>query len=374
MNTLTRFARSARFLLLFFAAILLPLSVGAEPVLSVSPTTVSVQASAGANAPSQTVRVSNAGNGALKWSVVQGASWLSVSPTSGTNGGSLTLSFQTSALAAGQYQTSFRVDSNGGSSAVSVQVTIGSGTPTAAAPSPSTVDISVSSTTLAPGGSVTVSYSVANPTSTDWIALSPAGASLHDYLDWKYAGSCTRSPGTAKASGSCPFTAPSTAGTYEFRLFANNVFTLLDSVTVTVGTSPTAPAPPSSGYGPKSTITCPAGAVDVWPGVSIQTIVNSYGGNTTFCLRAGTHSIRSSITPKTGDTFVGEYGAVLDGTGWSATESTQAAFRAHNEDIDYVTIRNLVIRNMPQRGIHAYYYMSDHWTIENNEIFDRPVI
>ena len=33
-----------------------------------------------------------------------------------------------------------------------------------------------------------------------------------------------------------------------------------------------------------------------------------------------------------------------------------------------MTIRNLVIRNMPQQGIHAYYWMSDHWTIEYNEI------
>ena len=78
--------------------------------------------------------------------------------------------------------------------------------------------------------------------------------------------------------------------------------------------------------------------------------------------------MRSSITPKTGNTFVGEYGAILDGTGWTTSDDTQAAFRAHNQDIDYVTIRNLVIRNMPQRGIHAYYWMSDHWTIEYNEI------
>ena len=66
MNALTRFARSPRFVLLFFAALLLPLSVGAQPVLSVSPTSVSVQANTGTNAPSQTVRVSNAGNRALK--------------------------------------------------------------------------------------------------------------------------------------------------------------------------------------------------------------------------------------------------------------------------------------------------------------------
>ena len=96
-------------------------------------------------------------------------------------------------------------------------------------------------------------------------------------------------------------------------------------------------------------------------------------GNTTFCLRAGTHSLRSSITPKTGNTFVGEYGAILDGTGWTTSDDTQAAFRAHNQDIDYVTIRNLVIRNMPQRGIHAYYWMADHWTIEYNEIASNKI-
>ena len=76
----------------------------------------------------------------------------------------------------------------------------------------------------------------------------------------------------------------------------------------------------------------------------------------------------SAITPKTGDTFVGEYGAVLDGSGWSTTDTTQGAFRAHNQDIDYVTIRNLVIRKMPQKGIQAYYWMADYWTIEYNEI------
>jgi hypothetical protein len=124
-----------------------------------------------------------------------------------------------------------------------------------------------------------------------------------------------------------------------------------------------------SSVGPQATITCPAGAVDIWPGQYIQGIVNAYPGTTTFCLRAGVHSLTSSITPKTGNTFVGEYGAILDGTGyWPVFDDTQAAFRAHNEDIDDVTIRNLVIRNMPQTGIHAYYWMSDHWTIEYNEI------
>jgi len=125
----------------------------------------------------------------------------------------------------------------------------------------------------------------------------------------------------------------------------------------------------SSPYGPQSTITCPAGAVSITPGQSIQGVVNFYPGTTTFCLRAGVHYVTSSITPKTGNTFVGEYGAILDGSNWSTTDTTQAAFRAHNENIDYVTIRNLVIRKMPQKGIHTFYWLSpDHWTVENNEI------
>ena len=127
-------------------------------------------------------------------------------------------------------------------------------------------------------------------------------------------------------------------------------------------------APPSPGSGTQPGITCAAGSISISPGASIQAAVNLNPGNSTFCLRAGTHTLRAAITPKTGDTFVGEYGAILDGTGWSTTDPNQGAFRAHNQDIDYVTIRNLVIRNMPQKGIHAFYWMSDYWTIEYTEI------
>lgn len=122
------------------------------------------------------------------------------------------------------------------------------------------------------------------------------------------------------------------------------------------------------GRGPQASLMCPAGAVDIAPGTSIQTMVNARAGNTTFCLKAGVHPITSAITPKTGNTFVGEYGAILDGAGWRTTVDYAGAFMAHNQDIDNVTIRNLVIRNMPQRGIHAFYLNSDRWTVENNEI------
>ena len=139
-------------------------------------------------------------------------------------------------------------------------------------------------------------------------------------------------------------------------------------LSVTVASTTLSASASSSSYGPQATITCPAGAVDIVPGQFIQGIVDLYPGTTTFCLRAGVHYLTSSITPKTGNTFVGEYGAILDGANWTTSDSTQGAFRAHNQDIDFVTIRNLVIRNMSQKGIHAFYWMADHWTIESNEI------
>ena len=134
-----------------------------------------------------------------------------------------------------------------------------------------------------------------------------------------------------------------------------------------------------SGVGPQTAITCPAGAFLIapnHPGDFIPSIINSHPPGTTFCLQAGVHALNRSISPRTGDTYVGEYGAILDGTGWTTTNDTQAAFRVYDDpndpndpsaDIDSVTIRNLVIRNMPQWGIHGF-RLTDHWTIEYNEI------
>jgi parallel beta-helix repeat protein len=150
--------------------------------------------------------------------------------------------------------------------------------------------------------------------------------------------------------------------------------TALLSVCVTVLIARQTPSTPANvrtlaqTIGPLPSIVCPAGAIAIQPGASIQAAVNAAAAGASFCLKAGTHSIAGAITPKSGDTFVGEYGAVLDGSGWTTSVDYAAAIMAHNQDIDNVTIRNLVIRNMPQRGIHAFRDFSDHWTIENNEV------
>jgi parallel beta-helix repeat protein len=104
-------------------------------------------------------------------------------------------------------------------------------------------------------------------------------------------------------------------------------------------------------------------------GSNIQNAINANPADTAFCLGAGTFTITAPITPKTGDSFTGAYGAVLDGSKWATSDTTQGAFRAWNQNIDDVTIRNLVIRNMPQRGVSTLYGGPDRWIIDHNEIY-----
>jgi RHS repeat-associated protein len=97
--------------------------------------------------------------------------------------------------------------------------------------------LSASPTSVAPGGTVTATWSgIPTPTSTDWLALTTPGACNTCYLTYRYT--------NGAASGSVPFTIPSwvTPGTYILRLFANNGYTLLatsNNFTVTVTISGT---------------------------------------------------------------------------------------------------------------------------------------
>jgi hypothetical protein len=134
--------------------------------------------------------------------------------------------------------------------------------------------------------------------------------------------------------------------------------------------APPPPPPPTSARGPQPDITCPAGSIDVAPGANLMAAVEAHPPGSSFCLRAGIHPITYETWPKSGDTFTGEYGAIMDGSGWSrtGTDYNTAAFRASNVDVDDVTIRNLVIRSMPRNGIGAFKDFSDRWTIDHNEI------
>lgn len=92
------------------------------------------------------------------------------------------------------------------------------------------ITLSVSPSSVARGGSVTVGWSgIAQAGATNWIGLYRPGAASQDHGGvWVYV-SCSKTPTTARASGSCPFAIPSTVapGSYELRLHAPSSWTAI---------------------------------------------------------------------------------------------------------------------------------------------------
>jgi hypothetical protein len=127
-------------LVLFAAALATPFAAFADPVLAVSPSALSATATEGSTTVTKTLTVSNTGNKTLKWSFAKPTvSWLSVSPTSGTNTGAVTATVKTQGLtaAASPYSTSLVVSGNGQTVTVPVTLTV---TPAAPPPSPPQTD------------------------------------------------------------------------------------------------------------------------------------------------------------------------------------------------------------------------------------------
>ena len=79
--------------------------------------------------------------------------------------------------------------------------------------------------------------------------------------------------------------------------------------------------------------------VVLYPGDNIQNHVNLFPAGTTFYLKAGTYG-RQQVTPKSGDTFIGQPGAIMDGQNVTAN-----AFYSNNKGQSNVTIKSLEIKN-----------------------------
>jgi hypothetical protein len=258
---------------------------GAQPILSVQPTSVSLETPQGSGPLSRTVQIRNAGNGALKWFVeLPTPTWLTVTPTRGVNSGTLTLTVATSTLPVGEHFISFRV---------------------VAAQQPATpVNVRVVVTA----------------------APQPPSPACSDTLD-------------NDEDGSVDMDDPGCAG-------------LSDTDETD---PPPPPPPPTSARGPQPTITCPDGALPITPGTDVQAVVNANPAGTSFCFVTGTHVWTRTVTPKTGNTFTGEPGAILDWSGTSprTSDTIEGFFVAHNQDIDDVTFRNLTLKGSPARGING---------------------
>jgi hypothetical protein len=120
----------------------------------------------GTNPAAKTIGISNTGGGTLSWTVSDNAAWLALSPTSGTNSGTVSASVNLSGLATGTYNAAVTISATGAATkTVPVTLTVSAGT---------TASIGFSPTSLAFSGTV----GGANPAGKSFTITNPCGGTL----------------------------------------------------------------------------------------------------------------------------------------------------------------------------------------------------
>jgi subtilisin len=182
-----------------------PFSIQSAPVLSVSSTTITTGTAV-------TVTLTGGFGGAADWLAfaATGAPATSYVQSTYVGGGVTTRTWTITVSGPGTYE--FRLFLNNGYTlaAKSAPIIATVGTPPA---------LTVSATTAVPGTPVTVTLTNGYGGATDWLALAHTGSPNNSYLQLTYVG------GTV-TTRTWTVTMPSTPGTYEFRLFLNNSYTL----------------------------------------------------------------------------------------------------------------------------------------------------
>jgi hypothetical protein len=105
--------------------------------------------------------------------------------------------------------------------------------------------LSVSAASVVGGSSVTVTLNNGLGGSLDWLALAVTGSANTSYVQWTYVGN-------GVTTRTWTVTMPSTAGTYEFRLFLSNGFTRAATSPAVTVTTPPNPVPTISSLSPAS--------------------------------------------------------------------------------------------------------------------------
>lgn len=209
------------------------------PVIGASPTSLSFAATqGGANPATQTLSISNTGGGSFSWSAVKNATWLTLSPVSGTGNGAVTLTVTTGSLTAGSYSGAVTVNAPGASS-VTVPVTF------TVATVPIPPSIGASPTNL----SFVATQAGGNPAPQTLSISNTGGGSLSwsatDNVDWLILSAATGA-GNGVVTATVT-TGARTAGTYHANITLTAIGTspVTVPVTLTVTTSPPPPPPPT---------------------------------------------------------------------------------------------------------------------------------
>jgi len=166
------------------------LTVQAPPSIVLSPTALNRTCTEGANLPDDTFQVWDGGDVALNYTVSDDATWLSVSPSSGTSTGpsdkqTHTVSYTTSGLAVGTYDATITVADPAATNTpqtIAVHVTVQTAPPSISHSPDTLTPTCVRGTSPADqtfdvwnGGSGTLDYTVTDDAA--WLSVSPAGGS-----------------------------------------------------------------------------------------------------------------------------------------------------------------------------------------------------
>lgn len=215
------------------------------PTIGLSATTLSFSAVQGGSSPAnKTISVSNSGSGTLNWTATENASWLSLSPASGTGAGTISVAVNTSGLSVGTVSTPITIAASGATNTpqtVTVSLTI-----TAAAVPPA-IGITPGSLTF------TAQQGGGNPAPQSLAVRNTGGGTL----TWTVSNNAawlSHSPTSGTGAGVVtisPITGALTAGTYNgiVTLYAAGSTTVNVPITFTI----TAPAAqPTIGLSPAS--------------------------------------------------------------------------------------------------------------------------
>ncbi len=215
------------------------------PTIGLSATTLSFSAvQGGSNPANKTISVSNSGSGTLNWTATENASWLSLSPASGTGSGTISVAVNTSGLSVGTISTPITIAASGATNTpqtVTVSLTI------TAAAAPPAIGVTPGSLTF------TAQQGNGNPTPQSLAVRNTGGGTL----TWTVSNNAawlSHSPTSGTGTGTVtisPVTGSLTAGTYTgaVTLYATGAAAITVPVTFTI----TAPAAqPTIGLSPAS--------------------------------------------------------------------------------------------------------------------------
>ena len=257
------------------------------PVLAVTPASLSFGATqGGANPAAKTLSVSNTGGGSMDWTASESASWLSLSPSSGTNAGTVTVTPSIAGLAAGTYTTDVTVTAAGATGspkAIAVTLTVDPPTPPALSVTPASLSFGATQGGANPAAK-TLSVSNTGGGSMDWTASESASWLSLSPSSGTNAGTVTVTPSIAGLA----------AGTYttDVTVTAAGATGSPKAIAVTLTVDP--PAPAALTVSP-STLTFAATLGGATPAAKTVAVTNTGGG--TLDVTASDDAAWLTVTP-----------------------------------------------------------------------------